>query len=166
MFSIDVELADAALTEALKLICDNKDLLSHDQRNMLLDTRENLRKQHRELGPPLRWFSWSSDKSRNLLEDSQKLLIQVKDTLETTMVSNARNGCVSSTSTNRSFDTTKASTSQPSINCHSLQDGVEEMTAPPDPQDGNMDVSGFEMPSTYTSISTDATNTPLGRQCR
>ncbi|KIJ18429.1 hypothetical protein PAXINDRAFT_8675 [Paxillus involutus ATCC 200175] len=162
MFSNDVKLADAALKEALKLIADSKDLLSADQRNTLLDTRENLRKQHGELEPPTwRWFSWSSDQSTQHLEDSQKFLTEVKDTLETIMVTNARKGCVSSASTNRSFDTARASTSQPSVKSQPLQDGVEEMTAPPDPQDGNMEVSGFEMPSTYASTSTDAINTPL-----
>jgi hypothetical protein len=40
MFSDNMALADAALVEVLKLISDNKDLLSTDQRNMLLDTRE------------------------------------------------------------------------------------------------------------------------------
>ncbi|KIJ06295.1 hypothetical protein PAXINDRAFT_20504 [Paxillus involutus ATCC 200175] len=164
MFANNMALADAALEEALTLICNNRHLLSTDQCNILLAARGNLRRQHRKLKPPpSRWFSRSSDSDQSTkhLEDLQKFLTEVKDTLGTIMVTNARNGCVSSTSTDRSFDTATASTSQPSINYESLQDGVEEMTAPPDPQDGNMEVSGFEMPSTYASASTDAINTPL-----
>ncbi|KAF8838506.1 hypothetical protein BDN67DRAFT_76947 [Paxillus ammoniavirescens] len=77
------------------------------------------------------------------------------------MVSNARGGCVSSTSTDRSFDTARASTCQPSINSRSLQDGMENATALPNPQPANTEVSGSEMSSAYATALTDAIDTPL-----
>jgi hypothetical protein len=39
MFANNMALADAALEEALTLICNNNDLLSTDQCNILLATR-------------------------------------------------------------------------------------------------------------------------------
>ncbi|KIJ18433.1 hypothetical protein PAXINDRAFT_8679 [Paxillus involutus ATCC 200175] len=162
MFSDNMALADAALAGVLRLISDNKDLLSTDQRNMLLDTRENLRKQHRELEPPTwKWFGSGSDKSKKHLENCQKFFSQVEDTLEETLVANIRRGCASSTPTDKSFDTAKASTYQPSKDLQSLEGGVGATTAPPNPQDGNTGVSYSEMPPPYTSASADAINTPL-----
>ncbi|KIJ18428.1 hypothetical protein PAXINDRAFT_8674, partial [Paxillus involutus ATCC 200175] len=121
-----------------------------------------LRKQHRELEPPTwKWFGSGSDKSKKHLENSQKFLAQVKDTLETTIVTNARSECLSSTSTNRSFDTARASTCQPSINSQSLQDDMENTTAPPNPQLANTEASGSEIPSSYATALTDAMDTPL-----
>ncbi|KAF8838509.1 hypothetical protein BDN67DRAFT_1022127 [Paxillus ammoniavirescens] len=162
MLSNDIQLADAALTEALNLVCKNKDLLSPDQRDMLLDTQVNLRKQYRKLEPlTWRWFSWGSDKSKKHLENSRKFLTEVKVAIETTMVTNARNGSASSTPTGKSFDTAKASTCHPSKALQSLGGSVGATTAPPNPQDGNTGVSYSEMPPPYTSASADAINTPL-----
>ncbi|KIK91359.1 hypothetical protein PAXRUDRAFT_830902 [Paxillus rubicundulus Ve08.2h10] len=152
--------ADTALTETLRLMCDNIDLLSRNQCNMLLDSQESLRKQHQEL-EPRSWFSLGSDKSKKHLDNCQRLLTQVKEVIEATKRTNARSGRVSLTSTNRGTDTTRASISQPSINSRSLQDGAETMTMSPNAQSAKAEVLGSETPSVYATALMDAINTPL-----
>ncbi|KIK80324.1 hypothetical protein PAXRUDRAFT_158982 [Paxillus rubicundulus Ve08.2h10] len=167
--SLDVlqryQLADAALSEALKLISDNRDLFSTRQRNTLLDTQGSLSKQHQEL-VSRSWFSLGSDKSTQHLENSQKLLTQVKEAIDTAMRNNARSGCVLSTSTNKSIETAEASTCQSSEDLQFVKGGVGATTAPRNPQDASTGISCSEIPPPYTSDSADAIYTPLGKQCR
>ncbi|KAF9227047.1 hypothetical protein BS17DRAFT_878095 [Gyrodon lividus] len=159
----NLDLADTALSEALKHIHNNRTaasgLLTEAQGNELLDSQEDLSKRQEELvsSRSERWFSWSSAKPTEHLRNCQRLLTHVKATINGNMKANIRGGRASSTPTDRSFSLARASTPQPSIDFHSIRDDMESMAAPP-VRPANTD---FEAPSAYTSALTDAIDTPL-----